>query len=131
MSCGIMPHRGADAETEWSRIEGKSMTWPVRAVGVVVGLGVVLGMAGGKTARRPALPDALTPVLVRPVAAVVASVLGDDGRFHVVYELWLTNAKALPATIGRIEVLDAGDHGRILQSLSGEDLADAVVRLTG
>ncbi len=105
------------------------MTWPVRAVGVVVGLGVVLGMAGGKTARRPALPDALTPVLVRPVAAVVAPVLGDDGRYHVVYELWLTNAKALPATIGRIEVLDAADHGRILKSLSGEDLADAFARI--
>jgi hypothetical protein len=88
-------------------------------------------MAGGKSARRPALPDALTPVLVRPVAAITAPVLGDDGRYHVVYELWLTNAKALPATIDRIEVLDAADYGRVLKSLSGEELAAALVRLSG
>jgi hypothetical protein len=109
------------------------MTWPSRAIGVVVGLGVVLGMTGGEAARgpKPALPDALTPVLIRPVAPIVAPVLGGDGRYHVVYELWLTNAKALPATIGRIEILDAADHGRVVKSLSGDELAAASVRLTG
>ena len=36
------------------------MTGPGRAIGVVVGLGVVLGMAGGEAARgpKPPLPDA-------------------------------------------------------------------------
>jgi hypothetical protein len=109
------------------------MTWRGRAVGAVVLLCVVLGVAGGEAARppRPALPDALTPVLVRSVASIVAPVLGDDGRYHVVYELWLTNAKALPATVGRIEVLDAADHSRVVKSLSGDELAAAFVRLTG
>src|SRR4029077_21231362 len=109
------------------------MTWPGRSVGALVGLGVVLGMAEAPVARNPraALRDALTPVLVRPVAAIVAPVLGDDGRYHVVYELWLTNAKALPATIDRIEVLAAADHGRVVKSLSGEALTAAGVRLTG
>ena len=77
------------------------MRWPGRSLGVGVGLCVVLGAAAGEVARRPktALPDTLTPVLVRPVSSIVAPVLGGDGRYHVVYELWLTNAKALPATL--------------------------------
>jgi hypothetical protein len=90
-------------------------------------------MAGAEAARRPkpALPDALTPVLVRTVAAIIAPVLGDDGRYYVVYELWLANAQAVPATIDRIEILDAADHGRVVKSLSGDGLAAALVRLTG
>lgn len=109
------------------------MTWRRRAAGAVFGMGVVVSMVGGEPARsrRPAPPDSLTAVLIRPVAPTVTPVLGDDGRRHVVYELWLTNAKALPATISRIEVLDAADHSRVLKSLSGDELASAFVRLTG
>ena len=88
------------------------MTWSSRAIGVALGLAAVVSTAPGQ-----ALHDAFTPVLIRPVAPNVAPVQGDDDRYHIVYELWLTNAKAVPATIERIEVLDAGDHSRVLKHI--------------
>jgi len=44
----------------------------------------------------------------------------------VVYELWVTNAKAVPATIEGIEVLDANNPARVVQTLSGPDLVRRV-----
>ncbi len=69
----------------------------------VLGLSPVPGSAEG---RRLTVPDAFTPVLVEFVGDETAAVRGTDGRFHVVYELWLSNARPVPAAIERIEVLD-------------------------
>jgi hypothetical protein len=52
--------------------------------------------------------DVFTPVTVSLVGSdSEAAVKGTDGRYHVVYELLLTNAKAVPATLKAVEVLDA------------------------
>jgi hypothetical protein len=68
---------------------------------------------------------------MHPVAARTAAVRGDDRRFHVVYELLLTNAKRVPATIERIEVLDADNRARVLRTLAGADLAATTMHLSG
>jgi len=96
---------------------------------VVTALVTSAPMVAGESAE-PAQPDVFTPVLIRPVASKTAPVSGDDGRFHVVYELRLTNAKAVPATIERVDVLDARDHTRVLRTLAGGELVAATVHLT-
>lgn len=88
---------------------------------------------GGSPTGRPTpvvLPDAFTSVLVGPVAPTVAPVRGSDGRYHVVYELQLTNAKAVPATVEGIDVLDAADQSRVVQSLTGAELAASLFLLS-
>ena len=54
------------------------------------------------------------------------AVKGTDGRYHVVYELLLTNAKAVPATLEAVEVLDAGNGATVLRR-EGDELV-ALVR---
>jgi hypothetical protein len=80
--------------------------------------------AGGRSLR---VPDAFTPVLVGFVGDDTGPVKGTDGRWHVVYELWLTNARPVPAALERIEVLDYDKQDRILATLEGPQLL-AVLR---
>jgi hypothetical protein len=47
---------------------------------------------------------------------------GTDGRRHLVYEYELTNTKAVPATIKRVDILDAAAPGRMLASWTGKNL---------
>ena len=67
--------------------------------------------------------DTFTPVIASFVGGDTAAVKGTDGRYHVVYELLLTNTRAVPATLEAVEVLDAADGTTILRS-EGEDLVD-------
>jgi hypothetical protein len=60
--------------------------------------------------------DVFTPVTVSLVGSdSEGAVKGTDGRYHVVYELLLTNAKAAPATLRAVEVLDASDGTTLLR----------------
>lgn len=67
-------------------------------------------------------PAVFTPVTVTPLGPDPALVPGTDGRFHLVYEYELTNTKAAPATIQRVDILDAAAPGRVLASWSGNAL---------
>ena len=67
--------------------------------------------------------DVFTPVTASFVGGDTAAVKGTDGRYHVVYELLLTNTRPVPATLQAVEVLDAADGTTILRS-EGEDLVD-------
>lgn len=75
--------------------------------------------------RTLTVPDALTPVLATFVGDRTAPVKGTDGKWHVVYELWLTNARPVPATVTRITVLDYDEQTRVLATLEGDVLRDA------
>lgn len=66
--------------------------------------------------------DAFTPVVVRPLGQRHIVVAGTDNQYHVVYELELTNTKAAPATLQRIDVLAADAGSRVVQSYAAKDL---------
>ena len=68
------------------------------------------------------LPDEFTAVMGSFVGGVTAPVKGSDGRWHVVYELWMTNGKQVPASIKTIEVLDYDDRTKVLASFEGGEL---------
>jgi len=62
--------------------------------------------------------DALTPVTLRPLGSTHSPVPGTDGAYHLVYELELTNAKPAPATLLRVDVLDANTPSRVIASFA-------------
>ena len=78
----------------------------------------------GDTAQREQQQqqDVFTAVTVSLVGSdSEGAVKGTDGRYHVVYELLLTNAKAVPATLESVEVLNADDGTTVLRR-EGDEL---------
>jgi hypothetical protein len=91
----------------------------------------IMSLAGGVAAqpnagqaREMRATEQLTPV-VASVFSVPRWFLGDDDKVHVVYELFLTNALRVPATVTRLEVLD-GVTGKIVRSLTNDELNAAM-----
>jgi hypothetical protein len=75
--------------------------------------------------------DELSPVVVSPLTAAATPVTGTDGKFHIVYELVLTNANATPATLQKVEVLDASDPAKVLAWYEGQELQTHVRKPNG
>jgi len=86
-------------------------------------LALVLWSPAHAAAPPQATSDTFTPVVVSPLARETAPVLGSNGTYHVVYELMLVNAKAAPATLQGLAVLDARDRSRVLATFKGDDVA--------
>ncbi len=68
------------------------------------------------------VPDAFTAITVRPLSAATFPFLTSDGKYHIVYDLELTNASRVPATIERVDVVDAATPATVLASYSGTAL---------
>lgn len=87
-----------------------------------------LSLAGPAGAAHRQMPpgDTFTPVVVSRMGPAPSAFPGTDGLYHLVYELELTNTKHAPATLKRIEVLDADDPGRVLASYEGKTLLDSL-----
>jgi hypothetical protein len=85
--------------------------------------------AGGRGGTSGALtgvtvPNGFTPLTLVPVGASTFPFLGTDKRYHVTYDLQLTNASRVPATLEKIDVVDAGDPATVIASFSGTQLVD-------
>ena len=74
----------------------------------------------GSTAAR--VPDAFTSVTVRPLSASTFPFPGSDGKYHIVYDLELTNASRVPATLDKLDVVDAANTSAVIASYSGTRL---------
>jgi hypothetical protein len=70
------------------------------------------------------IPDAWSPITVVPIGDPTFPVLGTDGKYHVAYDLELTNASRLPATLDKLEVVDAHEPSKVITSFSGKQLID-------
>ncbi|HEV7733248.1 MAG TPA: M23 family metallopeptidase [Candidatus Binatia bacterium] len=90
----------------------------------------VAGVVSSSDGRTLTVPDTFTPVLAEFVGDQTSPVKATDGKWHVVYELWLTNARPVPATVTRIEVLDYDHQDRVLATLDGATLTSAARELT-
>ncbi len=86
---------------------------------VLAVLGAIAGAAPGKDGVQ------LTPVGIRVDNAPIP-VKGADGRYHIVYELGLTNFSPNRVTVDRLDVLD-GHHGGIVASLGAGEFAGRLV----
>ena len=94
---------------------------------VVAAMCVFVATAAGFSARQSARGGAAAPsqgVAGQQLTGLAASVLsrpsavrGTDGRFHIAYELVLTNMTQFAVNVERVDVRDAKTH-RVLQSLA-------------
>jgi hypothetical protein len=69
-------------------------------------------------------PDQFTPVVVSPLIGSAQPFPGTDGKYHVVYELIVTNTKPTLATLKKVEVLDASSPNAhaVIASYEGDAL---------
>jgi murein DD-endopeptidase MepM/ murein hydrolase activator NlpD len=75
------------------------------------------------TAASPVEVENLwTPVVVTVVSPLTSAVRGTDGKYHVVYELELTNAKQDTATVNSVSVVDAGHPHHAIITYRGSKL---------
>jgi Peptidase family M23 len=65
-----------------------------------------------------------------PITPNTGIFMGTDERMHLVYELELTNTSGTPATLQKIEVVDASNTAKALASFEGTELL-ARLRTTG
>ena len=68
--------------------------------------------------------DAYTSVMVQVTNPPTFPFPGSDGRFHVAYNLVLQNASPVPATIRKLEVVDATSTTKVIASFAGKQLVD-------
>ena len=68
--------------------------------------------------------DAFTAVLVQVAGPPTFPFVGSDGKFHVAYNVVLQNASRVPATIRRLEVVDATDPTKVVASFADKQLVD-------
>jgi hypothetical protein len=73
---------------------------------------------------RVTVPDAFTPIVVTPISNPTFPWLGTDGKYHVSYDLQLTNGSRLAATIDSVDIVDGVDPARIVGSIKGPQLVD-------
>jgi hypothetical protein len=63
-------------------------------------------------------------VLVQVNSPPTVPVAGTDGKFHVAYNLLLQNASQVPATIRKLDVVDATNTSKVLATFNGKQLLD-------
>jgi hypothetical protein len=84
------------------------------------------------SAAPPVTPsnDVFTPLAVSAFTPRTFAFPGTDGRTHLAYELLLTNTNVTPATIETVEIVDAANPSRILDTYDSKKLL-AHLRTTG
>lgn len=81
--------------------------------------------AGGAVAvTGVSLPPSYTAVAFEQLGGPTSPFKGSDGKFHVVYDLLLTNASVAPASLTKVEVVDEASRSTVVASISGKQLVD-------
>jgi hypothetical protein len=84
----------------------------------LIALFVVALLAADANSRT----DQFTPLVASALTTNTRPFPGTDGRLHIVYELVVTNTNATPATLKKIDVVDASDPSKILASYADQEL---------
>src|SRR5580704_1271065 len=84
------------------------------------------------SAASPSVPgaDVFTSLAVSAFTPRTIAFPGTDGRTHIVYELLLTNTNVTPATVESVEVVDAANPAKTLDTYDAKKLLTAL-RTTG
>ena len=102
---------------------------PVNAAPPARTTGASPGAEGGGSPFGPlpagiTVKDAFTSVIVQVTNPATFPFPGTDGKYHVAYNLVLQNASSVPATVRRLEVVDAADTAKVVASFAGKQLVD-------
>ncbi|MFS4489568.1 M23 family metallopeptidase [Dietzia kunjamensis] len=99
----------SDAATEPAATEAANTTTASPAAGSVAEVTV---------------PDAFTALTIIPIGNPPLPFKGTDGKYHVAYDLQLTNATKVPASVDKIDVVDGADPSKVIASFSAAELVD-------
>ena len=111
-------------------MQRKSRRWVVLVIAAVIAMVGATAALAQKTPpdQTPDLaPGMVTPLAVGTFGGRVEPVVGTDDRAHLAYELRLTNITAANLAVERVRVLDPGRGGRVVDELSGDELASRLV----
>ncbi len=86
---------------------------------------LAVSSASAATASADQTTNAYTPIAVRALEPGTFPFLGTDGKYHVAYDVELTNASSQPATIDQVDVVDAAHPDTVVASYSGTKLVDS------
>jgi hypothetical protein len=70
------------------------------------------------------VPNAYTPLVVQPISQPTFPFPGSDNKYHLAFDVQITNATAIPATLDAVDVVDAHDPTKVLGSFAGKQLVD-------
>ncbi len=70
------------------------------------------------------VPDAFTPLTLAPISQPTFPFPGTDNKYHLAFDVQITNATAVPASLNAVDVVDAQDPTKVLVSFSGNQLVD-------
>ena len=79
---------------------------------------------GGGSIDTIRVPDAFTAVTVRSLSTPTYPFKGSDGKYHIAYDIELTNATSSPAVIEKIDVVDAASPTTVIDTYSGRRLIE-------
>ena len=120
MSLHVVSTASPDNRRSFSKFTASGVWSALRCL--MAALLLVLPAVGQKSA-----PDQFTPVIVSPLTMNTRPFPGTDGKYHVVYELVVTNTKPTPATLKKVEVLDARSQGVQSTAVAASYEGDALV----
>lgn len=70
------------------------------------------------------VPDNFTAMTLTALGNGTFPFAGTDGKYHVAYDLQLTNASTVPATLDKIDVVRGDDPSVVIASFTGQQLID-------
>lgn len=70
------------------------------------------------------VPDAFTPLTISPISRPTFPFPGSDDKYHLAFDMQVTNSTAQPATLTGVDVVDARDPNKVLAAFSGNQLVD-------
>jgi murein DD-endopeptidase MepM/ murein hydrolase activator NlpD len=105
-----------------------STTAPTSAPGTTAaGAGRTIGTARGSgesgALAGVRVPDGFTAVGVQPIGDPTFPWLGSDGKYHIDYDVMVTNMTPIPATLDKVEVVDAFEPTKVFATYAGAQLA--------
>jgi hypothetical protein len=116
------PEHGGDQQNGWSAMGLSLVACTNRAM---LGLLLFAVPLSGQKPNAPD-PDQFTPVVASPLTSSTRAFLATDGKYHLDYELVVTNSRPTTATLKTIEVLDAdkpaGSPSAVIASYDGNHL---------
>jgi biotin carboxyl carrier protein len=77
---------------------------------------------GGEALAGVKIPDAFTPLTVQPISQATFPFPGTDGKYHLAFDVQITNAAAVPASLNAVDVVDGQNPVKVLVSFSGNQL---------
>ncbi len=70
------------------------------------------------------VPDAYTPLTVQPISRPTFPFRGSDNKYHLAFDVQITNATGVRASLDAVDVVDGADPKKVIASFAAKQLVD-------